>query len=665
MSKVYRFCTECRGDDDLNQMLCCVSCGKKVHPECIGITLSSSLLLESYTCSYCEKNSDEKISRSNELVKKMSIVKLMHHYQLTARALFIKENIDTFSQFCSLQGLSASLIAKQYKNSMTIDENKFVDIDERPEFLMNAELRDYQVEGIQRINSWFLRGIGGILADEMGLGKTIQTIMFLASCKHKLGISGPHLVVTPLAVLQNWSNEFTKFAPTLSVKKIHGNQKERMSILNNEDVVNGKFDIYLTTYDIICIEEAFFSDTFTFASITIDEGHRIKNENNKLRAALNRIKSPFRLLLTGTPLQNNLHELFALLNYVLPEVFKSSQDFDEAAKINDDSLNRTFINKARELLENHMMLRRIKADVEKTLLPKIQCKISVGMTELQLKWYKNFITRNSGGNREYLRLLSQTQLTSILFQLRKVVNHPMQIYYKLIEMRRKEMNKEQELKYSGSEFGKINESLLEPAEGTPEWFLENELKNLKGEEFIKASGKMQILDRLLIRLKSQGSRVLIFSQYTETLDVLQEYMTYRFGAINEAFYRLDGSTHRVLRELNVRSFNDPNTKSFVYLLSTTAGGMGINLATADSVVLYDIAWNPQTDLQAQDRAHRIGQKKQVTVYKLFCENTFEEKVLQINERKMMLDTLVIGKHDNDIENIDDKSCSITELIEVL
>jgi SWI/SNF-related matrix-associated actin-dependent regulator of chromatin subfamily A member 5 len=288
----------------------------------------------------------------------------MHHYQYANRNDFIRQNKESFLNFCDdnkLETILNTKVSNKYPSNM--DEDDFVNINEAPSFLTNATLRDYQCDGCNKVNSWYLRGIGGILADEMGLGKTIQTIMFIASCKYKLGISGPHLVVTPLAVLQNWSNEFFKFCPSLTIKKLHGNSNERKSLFNNDDVINAKFDVYLTTYDVLIIEEAFFSDSFVWASITIDEGHRIKNENNKLRATLNRIKSPFRLLLTGTPLQNNLHELWALLNYILPEVFTSSLQFDEAAKISDDEVNRSFLSKARALLEDHMMLRRFKAHV--------------------------------------------------------------------------------------------------------------------------------------------------------------------------------------------------------------------------------------------------------------------------------------------------------------
>ena len=172
---------------------------------------------------------------------------------------------------------------------------------------------------------------------------------------------------------------------------------------------------------------------------------------------------------------------------------------------------------------------------------------------------------------------------------------------------------------------------------------EEELRGLTGEKLIQACGKLAMLDRLLLRLKKEGSRVLLFSQFTETLDVLEEYVNYRFGPIERAYLRLDGQTNRIIRELNIRQFNAPNSSVFVYLISTKAGGVGVNLATADSVVLYDSSWNPQADLQAQDRAHRIGQTKQVTVYRLITKDSIEERIDQMSERKMILDRAIIAK----------------------
>lgn len=257
----------------------------------------------------------------------------------------------------------------------------------------------------------------------------------------------------------------------------------------------------------------------------------------------------------------------------------------------------------------------------------------------------------------------------IVSQLRKAVNHPKQYLLKRERERQAEKLRMSKSYYSGCEFAQPKREFLEPAFGTSEWLLEEELRSLKGVALIQSSGKLMVLDRLLLALRSRKSRVLIFSQWTETLDILEEYVQFRFGAKGEAFYRLDGETNRLMRELDVRAFNRPDSRAFIYLISTNAGGMGINLATADTVVLYDSSWNPQVDLQAQDRAHRIGQQKQVTVYRLVSENCFEEKVIEIAERKQMLDHLVIAQQTMEmeakLEKIDsEEDLSISDLLKL-
>ena len=189
-----------------------------------------------------------------------------------------------------------------------------------------------------------------------------------------------------------------------------------------------------------------------------------------------------------------------------------------------------------------------------------------------------------------------------LSQMRKVVNHPKQIVLKRDENRQKELNRIQELQSSGAEFYRFNNALAAPQIGSAAYKAEEELRNLHGESLIASCGKLRMLDRLLIRLKAQGSRCLLFSQYTVTLDVLEEYLTFRFGRRDQVYFRLDGSTNRIMRELNTRAFNDPemHDKLFIYMISTKAGGMGINLATADTVILYDSSWNPQVDLQGEN-----------------------------------------------------------------
>lgn len=302
-----------------------------------------------------------------------------------------------------------------------------------------------------------------------------------------------------------------------------------------------------------------------------------------------------RLLITGTPLQNNLHELWALLNFILPDVFGDSEAFDQwfSGQSGDQD---TVVQQLHRVLRP-FLLRRVKSDVEKSLLPKKEINLFIGMSDMQVKWYKKILEKDidavngAGGKRE-----SKTRLLNIVMQLRKCCNHPY---------------------------------LFEGAEPGPPFTTD--------EHLIYNSGKMTILDRLLVRVKKQGSRVLIFSQMSRLLDILEDYCVFR----DFKYCRIDGGTAHEDRIAAIDEYNKPGSEKFVFLLTTRAGGLGINLTSADIVVLYDSDWNPQADLQAMDRAHRIGQKKQVVVYRFVTESAIEEKVLERAAQKLRLDQLVI------------------------
>jgi len=287
------------------------------------------------------------------------------------------------------------------------------------ESFIRADLRAYQVEGVNWILSQYELGIGGILADEMGLGKTLQTLSFLAALKDA-GFPGPHLVITPLAVLQNWQNEIKKFTPGLTSIKVHGNMAERDRILSMPAVLRGEFDIYLTTYEMIISEESFFTETFLFHTIIIDEGHRIKNDSGKLTASLARISAPFRLLLTGTPLQNSLDELWALMHYLLPVALHDCRaTFEGACSIQEGQLDQRVASQARALLES-LMIRRVKSQVEASLKPKIQYVLKIPLSALQRTWYQRWMQKSA----EVQGLTSRTQLIQVMRQLQKTINHP-------------------------------------------------------------------------------------------------------------------------------------------------------------------------------------------------------------------------------------------------
>ena len=634
------WCDTCRGDggqDD--ELLKCAGCARRFHVECAGLRKPPSG--GGWRCPFCVSDDDggdgdgdakADRKRKNSLKKKIAAVRKSHTgIRRRSKTFFSRERamLEPFVSDSKLAALCGTAAAADAVAPLTIDEAS-------PPFL-NATLRDYQVRGVNWLLSRYACGVGGILADEMGLGKTIQTLTFLAALK-SAGMPGPHLVVVPFAVLQNWSNEIKKFTPGLSHVRIHGSLSERDRMMTMDDVSNCGYDVYLTTYDTLMAEETFFTESFLFHTIVIDEGHRLKNANSKLCKCLSRVTVPFRVLLTGTPLQNNLGELYALLHYILPMALEKPGSKGECVMSsatsaeNGGRLDRALIGKARSLLEV-CMIRRVKSEVESALLPKMEYVLRPPLTRLQRRWYRSFIVDDGSAD---VGLLTANQLMSKMMQLGKVANHPKTLA--LTFDRERERLKAKARAAAGSEFVKIGTAGPTTAKARA---AEAELRDLVGEKLVSSSGKLALLDRLITSKRPEGSRFLIFAQYTLTLDILEEYMRYRFGALGSEFLRLDGSTNRIQREMDMRSFNSPGSSLFAYLISTRAGGQGINLATADTVVLYDTSWNPQIDLQAQDRAHRIGQLGQVKVYRLIAESTVEERILSRARQKMVLDALVI------------------------
>ncbi|KAH9942954.1 P-loop containing nucleoside triphosphate hydrolase protein [Amylocystis lapponica] len=491
--------------------------------------------------------------------------------------------------------------------------------EESPSFI-NGLMRSYQLQGLNWMVALHHNGLNGILADEMGLGKTLQTIAFLSYLKHYRDTPGPHLIVVPKSTLQNWSREFERWTPDVSTVVLTGSKEERADIIANR-LIPQDFDALITSYEICLIEKSALKK-FSFEYIVIDEAHRIKNVDSILSQIVRSFLSRGRLLITGTPLQNNMKELFALLNFICPEIFSDYTDLesflhkDEAEAEGDDEKSRKVVEALHKILRP-FLLRRVKSDVEKNLLPKKEINIYVGLSEMQRKWYRSVLEKDIDavngltGKKE-----GKTRLMNMVMQLRKVTCHP--------------------YLFDGAEPG--------PPYTTDEHIVEN-------------CGKMVILDKLLNSMKAKGSRVLIFSQMSRMLDILEDYCLFR----GYKYCRIDGGTAHDDRIVAIDEYNKPDSDKFIFLLTTRAGGLGINLTSADIVVLYDSDWNPQADLQAMDRAHRIGQTKQVYVFRFITEGSVEERMLERAAQKLRLDQLVIqqGRTQNT------KAANKEELLEMI
>eukprot|EP00127_Corallochytrium_limacisporum_P006544 Clim_evm16s230 gene=Clim_evmTU16s230 len=460
-----------------------------------------------------------------------------------------------------------------------------------PPYVEGGKMREYQLRGLNWMISLYENGINGILADEMGLGKTLQTISLLGYLKHYRGINGPHLIVVPKSTLLNWDNEFKMWVPELKALVFHGDKDERAVFIQEKLRGSEHWDCIIVSYEIAIREKAALRK-IAWRYIIIDEAHRIKNESSKLSEVMREFTSKNRLLITGTPLQNNLHELWALLNFLLPDVFANAEAFDEWFNLAD--MNQEDVVKRLHRILKPFLLRRLKSDVAKELLPKKETKVYVGLSKMQREMYTRILSKDidivNTGKGDKKRLLN------ILMQLRKCCNHPY---------------------------------LFDGAEPGPPFTTDQHL--------VDNAGKLKVMDKLLVKLKEQGSRVLVFSQMTRMLDILEDYCWWK----GYKYCRLDGQTEHEARQQMIEDYNAPNSEKFLFMLSTRAGGLGINLATADVVILYDSDWNPQVDLQAQDRAHRIGQKKQVRVFRLISESTVEERIVDRADRKLRLDAVVI------------------------
>lgn len=612
---------------------------------------------------------------------------------------------------------------------------------EQPKLVSGGKMREYQLEGLEWLKGLWMNGLCGILADEMGLGKTVQAISMIAFFKEN-NISGPFLIAAPLSTVRNWIEEFKRWTPEINTILYHGSKDERAEMrrkkMKMQDQAKFEFPVVVTSYE-ICMNDKSFLANYRWRYIVVDEGHRLKNMNCKLIKELMTYNSANRLLITGTPLQNNIAELWSLLHFLLPEVFNDLDSFerwfDFSSVLEDQTDSDGKAKKRKNNLVSTMhailkpfLLRRVKTDVESSLPQKREYILYAPLTTEQKDLYKEIL---AGTSRDYLegkaveRIEAKSRASSLKRKARdsgrstpaKAIKDsrastPASVISTTSTRRGRKAKRQNYTDVTDREFnaklrrlekGDEDESDLNSTSQTSDLSSEeaeeferaqtlklakkeisgkklqnpvmqarlacnsphnfywpwqpttNDLDDIPevDESLITSSGKLMLLDELLSRLFSLDHKVLIFSQFKTTLDILETYAT---QLRSWSCCRIDGSIAQEDRYEQITAFNtDPDFKLF--LLSTRAGGQGINLTAADTVILFDSDWNPQQDLQAMDRAHRIGQTRPVIVYRLATRGTVEETLLLKADTKRKLEKLVIqkGKFKSLFDGVDSKS----------
>ncbi|RKP10561.1 SNF2 family N-terminal domain-containing protein, partial [Thamnocephalis sphaerospora] len=629
--------------------------------------------------------------------------------------------------------------------------------------MLNCELKKYQLKGLQWLANLYDQGINGILADEMGLGKTVQSISLMAHLAETHNLWGPFLVVGPAVTLHNWHQEVSRFVPDFKVLPYWGTVSERKVLRKSWSKLytrDAPFHVLITSYQIVVADQSYFQK-IKWQYMILDEAQAIKSSASTRWKTLLKFNTRNRLLLTGTPIQNNMQELWALLHFIMPTLFDSHDEFSdwfskdiESHAENKGSLNEHQLRRLHMILKP-FMLRRIKKNVQHELGDKIEIELSCTLSMRQRNMYRAL--REKISLAELLRKVegngdsdsSVDSLMNLVMQFRKVCNHP-ELFERAeatfpfascyFGMAASLVREGDALNYGYSTRGVLSQNLPKhlyrhggecavvwrasscateskyldhlmniwrvPAElvcsdrsfaykqealmldttlmsamrtisGTGAY--EHRIEDLLIESephivtdttlmrgaspihvpplsrLVLDSGKLARLDKLLAELKAGGHRVLIYFQMTRMIDLMEEYLAYR----RYTYLRLDGSSKIEDRRDMV---TDWQTKDdiFIFLLSTRAGGLGINLTAADTVIFYDSDWNPTVDQQAMDRAHRLGQTRQVTVYRLITTGTIEERILNRAKQKDEIQKVVIAG--GDFRPVELKSREIVSLL---
>ncbi|KAI5726698.1 hypothetical protein M8J76_007025 [Diaphorina citri] len=635
--------------------------------------------------------------------------------------------------------------------------------------LLTGRLKDYQLVGVEWLWSLYFNGLeGAILADEMGLGKTIQVIAFFCKIIEEQALE-PNLIVCPLSVLNNWEAEFRKFAPFVRTVKYYGNAIERKALQSEalslptikvpakkgktKKQISLKLPLILVTTPQIIENDFGFLKKITWNCIIVDEGHSVKNKKSKLSIKLTALRATFKVLLTGTPLQNNLRELWTLLEFVQPNNTFNYDKFDsllrgklsnltEGSTDQVDDGTSEIVDTMHNILKP-FFLRRLKCDVNLNLPPKKTTVIDCPMVPAQELMYTKVLTKTIGENREqvaeYFNTTVNTSSSSdssgnesyIWFSEESTLSNASSVKAgkreqtidsnQLVQQpkRRKcSLNKTYDL----TEIDRMFDSMIErddtsdtevqvedkikvePCENSsnaqdvpsaeekkvdeilhhvnvkmtnvtmvlrniishpylinkPYRIVDGKKEMVCDENIVSSSGKMIVLNQLLHKLKQTNHKTLVFSTMVKVLNFIEELCVLE----NYNYYRLHGSIRNEERNDAVQQFNG-STEWGVFLLSTRAGGQGLNLTAADTCILYDSDWNPQVDIQAEARCHRIGQTKPVCIYRLVSHKTLDEVIYETAQSKLRLGQIILPDHLFKFQTAKEKKVDVRELLNLI
>ncbi|ESO84241.1 hypothetical protein LOTGIDRAFT_61963, partial [Lottia gigantea] len=586
----------------------------------------------------------------DDLVAKITSTKTLTYFIIPGclEVIHLQYVVTSLMEKCERIGQEMESVVSALTSSECLEDSED-NITKQPSLLVSSKtLKNYQMIGLNWLRVMHAQHLNGILADEMGLGKTIQTIAFLAHLI-EVGERGPHVIIVPSSTIENWLREMQDWCPSLKIVIYYGSQDERrvvrQQVLYSDTV---EYNVILTTYNMATgsVEDRSLFKKMEFQYAVFDEGHMLKNMSSLRFQNLMRIRAGRRLLLTGTPLQNNLVELMSLLCFVMPDIFSGKTEslkkiFTMMTKVADEQgkFEKEKIEQAKRIMKP-FVLRRLKQDVLSQMPAKEENVNYCEMIPAQQDIYDFLIQTFNAEIEKKKEYLSKGGGASMFMQLRKAANHPLLIRSIYDDKKLAAIAKDLCKEPSHRDRGALPKLIQEDLAVMHDFEINNVCKHYKSHigkymldpKVINESGKFKALTKMLAKMKENDDRVLLFSQFVMVLDIVEVFLK----DLGYKFFRLDGSTPVPERQKLIDDFNN-DKNIFIFLLSTKAGGLGINLTAANTVIIHDIDFNPYNDKQAEDRCHRMGQTRKVKIHRLISKGTVEEGMIRVAKQKLKLE----------------------------